>query len=76
MEKVAQKSSRTPAYIAYTVTEGKPSADGEVTKYWTRIGVVFNHPKSEGFRIKLNALPLDGTIVCVPPPKEQNGTAS
>lgn len=55
--------SKKPDYIAYTVkqrNEGQKSV-------WTAIGSVWNHRQGGGFDLVLNAMPLDGRIVCVPP---------
>jgi len=54
-------TTKKPTFIAYAVTgEGKDA-------FWTRIGSVWPHSHSEGFSIELNALPVNGRIVLMPP---------
>jgi len=52
-----EKNRKSPAYIAYQVTEreGKDS-------FWTRIGVAFSHNDGKGYNIQFSAVPLDGRI--------------
>ena len=35
--------------------------------FWLRIGNAFPHQEGEGFNIRLDALPLDGKLVILPP---------
>ncbi len=52
---------KKPAFIAYAVTgEGKDA-------FWTRIGSVWQHNHGEGLSVELNALPVNGRIVLMPP---------
>lgn len=51
-----------PDLIVYTV-----SGEGDKA-FWTRIGAAWKNSKG-GFSIKLNALPLDGSLVLLPPKK-------
>jgi hypothetical protein len=54
-------TTKKPAFIAYAVTgEGKDA-------FWTRIGSVWQHNHGEGFSVELNALPVNGRIVLMPP---------
>ena len=55
--------SNAPKLYAYTIKERGKGKDA----IWTRIGVAFAHEKSGGFTVELNALPLDGKIVLMPP---------
>ena len=48
-----------PAYRAYTVIKRENKDD-----YWLNLGVAFPHEDGEGFNLLLQALPLDGKIVC------------
>lgn len=48
-----------PTHRAYTVIK----RDGQ-DDYWLNLGLVFPHKDGEGFNIVLQALPLDGKIVC------------
>jgi hypothetical protein len=50
-----------PSLYAYAVT-----GEGEQA-FWTRIGSAFAHRSGEGFSIELNALPVNGRIVLMPP---------
>lgn len=54
-------------HIAYTVRETKTGT------FWTRLGTVFPHGKGGGFTVKVAAIPLDGTIVCLPPREKPEG---
>ena len=54
-------TTKKPSLIAYAVTgEGKQA-------FWTRIGSAWPHQNGEGFNIELNALPVGGRIVMMPP---------
>lgn len=54
-------TTRKPNFIAYAVSgEGKNA-------YWTRIGSAWMHNHSEGFNIELEAFPVNGRIVLMPP---------
>ena len=58
-------TAKKPAFIAYAVTgEGKQA-------FWTRIGSAWMHNHGEGFNIELNALPVNGRIILMPPKAEQ-----
>ncbi len=52
-----------PALIVYTVsgTDDNP--------FWTRIGAAWKNSKG-GFQVQLNALPIDGKLVLLPPKKD------
>jgi len=52
-------SKKHPAYIAYSVRDGKEGEKG----FWTRIGAAWKSKDGKGFRLQLNALPLDGVVV-------------
>jgi hypothetical protein len=61
---------KKPAFIAYAVTgEGKQA-------FWTRIGSAWQHQHGEGFNIELNALPVNGRIVLMPPKAEDSTSES
>ncbi len=55
--------SNAPALIVYTVsgTDDNP--------FWTRIGAAWKNSKG-GFQVQLNALPIDGKLVLLPPKKD------
>jgi hypothetical protein len=55
--------SSSPTFIAYAVKErgkGKKS-------FWTRIGSAWAHKNGGGFNLELEALPVDGKIILMPP---------
>jgi hypothetical protein len=55
--------SSTPSFYAYAVKDrgkGKKS-------FWTRVGRVWPHKTGPGFNIELEALPVDGKIILMPP---------
>ena len=49
--------SRTPAYIAYHVRDGKSDKG-----FFTRIGAAWANADGKGFNIQLDCLPVDGRI--------------
>jgi hypothetical protein len=55
-----------PKFHAYTVKDraGKKPV-------WTKIGSAWSHAQGGGFNIELQALPMDGRIVLMPPPAEE-----
>lgn len=46
---------------AFTVREYEVS--GEKKSDWTKIGVAWPHQDAKGFRLQLQALPVDGIVV-------------
>lgn len=56
---MADKQPTAPTHRAYTVIRREGQDD-----YWLNIGVVFPHKDGDGFNLILQALPLDGKIVC------------
>ena len=56
---MADKQPTAPTHRAYSVIR----RDGQ-DDYWLNIGLVFPHKDGNGFNIVLQALPLDGKIVC------------
>jgi hypothetical protein len=57
--------TNAPNFYAYTVKDrtGKKAV-------WTRIGAAWSHAQDGGFSIELQALPMDGRIVLMPPKEE------
>jgi hypothetical protein len=53
------KDSNAPTHRAYSVIRREGQDD-----YWLNLGLVFPHKDGSGFNIMLQALPLDGKIVC------------
>ena len=56
---MADRQPNTPTHRAYSVIK----RDGQ-DDYWLNLGLVFPHKDGNGFNIILQALPLDGKIVC------------
>ena len=56
---MADKEPRQPTHRAYSVIKREGQDD-----FWLNIGLVFPHKDNGGFNIVLQALPLDGKIVC------------
>lgn len=56
---MAERQSATPTHRAYSVIRREGQDD-----YWLNIGLAFPHKDGKGFNIVLQALPLDGKIVC------------
>jgi len=57
---IAEKNeSKLPTHRAYSVIRREGQDD-----FWLNIGLVFPHKDNGGFNIVLQALPLDGKIVC------------
>ena len=64
---MAEKEPRQPTHRAYSVIR----RDGQ-DDYWLNIGLVFPHKDNGGFNIMLQAIPLDGKIVCREITAEEN----
>jgi len=56
---MAEKETRQPTHRAYSVIRREGQDD-----FWLNLGLVFAHKDGKGFNIMLQALPLDGKIVC------------
>ena len=57
---MAEKSeSKQPTHRAYSVIRREGQDD-----FWLNVGLVFAHKDGKGLNIMLQALPLDGKIVC------------
>src|SRR5207244_4678866 len=54
-----KEQPRQPSHRAYSVIRREGQDD-----FWLNIGLVFPHKDGNGFNIMLQALPLDGKIVC------------
>ncbi|MBY0461252.1 MAG: hypothetical protein K2V38_28340 [Gemmataceae bacterium] len=55
-------SKKHPAFTAHSVRD---AADGK--SYWSRIGVAWANKNGKGFVVQLEAVPLDGRVVLLPP---------
>jgi hypothetical protein len=65
-------TTKKPDLIAYAVNgEGKNA-------FWTKIGTAWMHNQGEGFNIELDALPVNGRIVLMPPKaaRDQDGDSA
>ena len=56
---MAERETAKPTHRVYTVIRREGQDD-----YWLNIGLAFPHRDGSGFNIVLQALPLDGKIVC------------
>jgi hypothetical protein len=60
-------STNKPTLLAYTV---KNRGKGQKA-IWTRIGAAWPHNSGTGFSIELEALPVDGRLVLIPPKADE-----
>ena len=65
---MAERQPATPTHHVYTVIQCEGQDD-----YWLNIGLAFPHKDGSGFNIVLQALPLDGKIVCREIAEEDDG---
>jgi hypothetical protein len=56
---MAERETAKPTHRVYTVIRREGQDD-----YWLNLGLAFPHKDGKGFNIVLQALPLDGKIVC------------
>ena len=56
---MADRQPAAPTHRAYSVIRREGQDD-----YWLNLGLVFPHKDGNGFNLILQALPLDGKIVC------------
>lgn len=57
---MAEKSElKQPTHRAYSVIRREGQDD-----FWLNLGLVFPHKDGNGFNIMLQALPIDGKLVC------------
>lgn len=54
-----KEQPKLPTHRAYSVIRREGQDD-----FWLNLGLVFAHKDDKGFNIVLQALPLDGKIVC------------
>lgn len=59
-------SSPAPTYLNVFTVEAFES-QGKTSKRWTRIGVAFPHKEGAGLSVELQAFPVDGKLVILPP---------
>ena len=65
---MADRQPAAPTHRVYTVIRREGQDD-----YWLNIGLAFPHKDGSGFNIVLQALPLDGKIVCREITEEEQG---
>jgi hypothetical protein len=59
-------NNKKPAYEAFTVREGKEKS------YFSRVGAAWPTKNGKGLHLQLDALPVNGSLVLMPPKaKEQ-----
>lgn len=68
---MAERETAKPTHRVYTVIQREGQDD-----YWLNLGLVFPHRDGKGFNIVLQALPLDGKIVCREITEEDHGEAA
>lgn len=56
---VEREQSNRPTHRAYSVIKREGQDD-----FWLNVGSVFPHKDGGGFSVVLQALPLDGKVVC------------
>ena len=66
---MAERQPAAPTHRVYTVIQREGQDD-----YWLNIGLAFPHKDGSGFNIVLQALPLDGKIVCREITEEEAGS--
>ena len=57
---MSTQNEKTPVLIAYQTTQGKDKT------FWRQIGAAWPNRKG-GFQVKLDALPVNGELVLLPP---------
>lgn len=73
------KAAEVPAkksidYVAYAVT-ASPDGDEEKTR-WRGVGVAFKHKSGIGLTVLLDAVPLAGKLVLLPPKEDDEDNQS
>ncbi len=64
--------SNKPNFNAYAI---KDAGRGKKS-FWTKIGGAVPHEKGQGLTIQLDALPIDGRIILMPPKPEDDTNAT
>jgi len=59
--------SNSPKYYAYAVKDRGKGKKG----IWTRIGAAWTTEKGDGIKLQLEALPVTGKIVLMPPKADE-----
>ncbi len=63
----AQQKPNGPAFIAYTVIDRGEDQDG----IWRAIGAAWTHRNGEGLNVQLEAFPVNGRLVLLPPREQE-----
>ena len=71
VDHMAERQPNAPTHRAYSVIRREGQDD-----YWLNLGLVFPHKDGNGFNLILQALPLDGKIVCREIAEEGAGEAA
>ena len=69
------KTGTPPYFNVFTVREYE-AGNGQKANQWTKVGVAFPHREGPGFNLELNALPLDGHLVALPPAEDEAQAAA
>ncbi len=56
---MAERDAKQPTHRVYSVIRREGQDD-----FWLNLGIVFSHGDGKGFNIMLQALPIDGKLVC------------
>lgn len=65
--------NKSPDFIVHVTRE---YGEGKEAKtFWSRVGVAWKHKNGEGYNILLDAVPVDGKLVMLPPPEDKEGDA-
>ena len=62
-----KKPANGPTFYAYSVSE---RGEGEKA-FWNRVGAFFAHQRGEGGTLILDAFPVNGRVVLLPPKAEE-----
>lgn len=67
---MADNTGGKPDMIVHVVREYGEGKDAGT--FWSRVGVAWRHKKGEGYNIQLDALPVDGKLVLLPPSEKED----
>ena len=63
----ARETAKGPAFIAYTVIDRGEDQDG----IWRAVGAAWAHRNGEGLNVQLEAFPVNGRLVLLPPREQE-----
>ncbi len=55
------RSTKAPTHEVFAVSRKEPKEKG----YWTKVGACWPHEDGEGFNLRLDLLPLDGSELVI-----------